>query len=237
MPRHFRHFTRYTAACFIAGLCVVQTAQADNILLGMSGGTYELKPGKTFLDQRYRHVVRQQRDFSCGSAALATMLRYHYERDITETEVLQTMFEHGDQQQILKQGFSMLDMKTYLSTLGLKADGFKAPLEKLIKVGIPAIVLLNLNGYLHFVVVRGVSDTHILVADPAYGNRKMKRDDFMKAWNNIVFVITSEGDKGKAHFNTAAQWQYHPKPNFDGYLPVTNISLSTLMAATNPGYF
>lgn len=206
-------------------------------MLGGGGGAFKVEPGKTFLDQRYRNVVKQQRDFSCGSAALATMLRYHYGHDVTETQVLESMFRSGDQQKILKQGFSMLDMKQFLSNKGLKAEGYNAPLDKLTRVGIPAIVLLNLNGYLHFVVVRGVSADTVVVADPAYGNRKMKRDEFMQAWNNILFVITSEGDKGRSSFNTAEQWNFRHKAPFDGWLAVNNLALSTMMTTRSPGYF
>ena len=67
----------------------------------------------------------------------------------------------------------MLDMKRYLAAHGYEDDGFEAPLEKLAQVGIPAIVLLNENGFYHFVVVKGVKDGRVLVGDPAGGTRAM----------------------------------------------------------------
>ncbi len=41
------------------------------------------------------------------------------------------MFERGDQAKIRKEGFSMLDMKRYLESLGLRADGFELPVDRL----------------------------------------------------------------------------------------------------------
>ncbi|RYF14189.1 MAG: peptidase C39, partial [Oxalobacteraceae bacterium] len=36
-------------------------------------------PVTSLIGRRFETVVRQQYDFSCGSAALATLLRYHYD--------------------------------------------------------------------------------------------------------------------------------------------------------------
>ena len=57
----------------------------------------------------------------------------------------------------------------------------------------PGVVLLNLKGYHHFVVVRKVSADMVQLGDPALGNRVMSRRAFEKAWNNVVFVIVGEG--------------------------------------------
>ncbi len=39
-------------------------------------------------DMRYRDLVRQGYDFSCGTAALATVLRYGYGMDVTEAGLI-----------------------------------------------------------------------------------------------------------------------------------------------------
>lgn len=221
----------------LAVLLLATPAIATDLILPNGGGSLSFKPNTTFLDQRYREVIRQQRDFSCGSAALATLLKYHYGRRLNEAEVLEAMFRVGDRQKILRQGFSMLDMKRYLGSIGLRADGFRAPLEKLTRVGIPAIVLLNLNNYLHFVVVRGLRDDKVLIADPAYGNRVMTREAFMESWNQILFVVLNDMERGKRHFNTAANWHYRHQAAFERYTPITNLGLSTLTAQRLNGYF
>ena len=76
---------------------------------------------------RFLETVRQGFDFSCGSAALATLLSFHYGRPTTEFQVFESMWKTGDTEKIRKDGFSMLDMKRYLEQEGLRADGFQDP--------------------------------------------------------------------------------------------------------------
>src|SRR3546814_658845 len=107
-------------------------------------------------EARFKTTVPQQRDFSCGSAAVATLLTYQYGQPVTEAEVFRYMYDHGDQARIRKEGFSLLDIRGYLQSQGYKADGFVLPIDKLFEEGLPAIVLLNDRGYRHFVVVKGL---------------------------------------------------------------------------------
>ena len=152
---------------------------AAKIPIYSSGINFSL-PVESYKERQFRSVVRQNYDFSCGSAALATMLRFHYELDVGEKEILEAMYSIGNQKKILKEGFSLLDMKQYLVSIGMKANGFKAPLDKLQTVGVPAIALINNNGYLHFVVVKGVSEKTVLIGDPAVGMRVIERKAFEK---------------------------------------------------------
>src|SRR3546814_7664952 len=79
---------------------------------------------------RCKTTVPQQRDFSCGSAAVATLLTYQYGQPVTEAEVFRYMYDHGDQARIRKEGFSLLDIRGYLQSQGYKADGFVLPIDK-----------------------------------------------------------------------------------------------------------
>ena len=119
------------------------------------------------------------------------------------------MFRRGDQAKIRVEGFSLLDMKRYLEAHGFQADGFQESLDKLAAAHIPAIVLINENGYHHFVVVKGVRDGRVLIGDPAGGTRAVTRAAFETAWvNHILFVITNP--QKAAEFNATADWQAAP---------------------------
>ncbi len=206
-------------------------------MLLSGGGSYNIKT-TSFRDYRFREVITQQRDFSCGSAALATLLTYHYNRPVSESVALKTMYDVGDKEKIEKEGFSLLDMKVYLQTLGLKAEGFRAPLDKLNEVGIPAIALINNKGYLHFVLVRGVTEDKVLYADPAQGMKTLDRDKFEAMWNKILFVILNDIPTGRAHYNLAKYWG-QPLANHGLSRLVTgqDISTLTLHITRLPGYF
>ena len=95
-----------------------------------SGGAYSL-PITSLKAARYRTTVPQQYDFSCGSAATATLLTYQYGEPVTEADVFRRMYEQGDQAKIRTQGFSLRDMQRYLAGLGFQADGFQVPLDLL----------------------------------------------------------------------------------------------------------
>lgn len=173
------------------------------------GNARFMVPSTSLKEIRFRHTVRQQFDFSCGSAAVATLLTYHYGHPVQELQVFEHMYRHGDQQKIRRQGFSMLDMQRYLAARGFRADGFHLPLQKLLDARLPAIVLLSDKGYQHFVVVKGMRDGRVLLGDPSSGTRAMSRAAFESAWvGKLLFVV--HGFNGRAGFNVAADWRAAP---------------------------
>ncbi|APG04605.1 peptidase C39 [Luteibacter rhizovicinus DSM 16549] len=160
-------------------------------------------------EARFRNTIRQKYDFSCGSAAVATLLTYQYGYPIDEQAAFDVMFTNGDRAKIGKEGFSLLDIKRFLASRGFDADGFDVPLEKLDDEGIPAIVLINERGYHHFVVIKGYKNGRVLVGDPARGTRSMSKRRFDAMWNNhVVFVIHNERDR--AIFNSPRDWAVAP---------------------------
>jgi predicted double-glycine peptidase len=172
------------------------------------GGAYSVRVA-SIREARFAATIRQQYDFSCGSAAVATLLTHHYKYPVTEDKVFEAMFVNGDQAKIRVEGFSLLDMKHYLEAQGFEADGFQEPIEKLATANIPAIVLVNESGYNHFVVVKGLRDGRVLVGDPAGGTRALTLSAFNAIWTNqILFVISNRQDS--ALFNVASDWQTAP---------------------------
>jgi predicted double-glycine peptidase len=178
-------------------------------LVGTGSGRYALKV-TSLKEARFRTTVRQQYDFSCGSAALATLLTYHYGNKVSEQAVFEAMYAQGDQQKIQREGFSLLDMKRYLRDQGYQADGFELPLDKLVESGLPAIVLIAEKNYHHFVVVKGMRNGRVLVGDPSSGARALSRETFESVWvNRLLFVVHNR--QSQALFNADAEWQYAPR--------------------------
>jgi uncharacterized protein len=140
-------------------------------------------------DIPFRSVVRQQFDYSCGSAAVATLLTYHYGAAVNEAAVFRAMWDVGDQARIQEVGFSMLDMKTYLDNAGYGSDGLRVDLDRIAAAGVPAIALIVRDGYRHFVVIKGLTETEVLLGDPTLGLRTLPRVEFEAQWNGIVLVV------------------------------------------------
>src|SRR5690606_34611966 len=72
-----------SAVLTVVGLAAPAAAQ---VAISQGGGNYSVQV-ISCRDIPFRTVVRQEYDYSCGSAALATLLRYHYGRDVAEREV------------------------------------------------------------------------------------------------------------------------------------------------------
>ena len=153
---------------------------------------YNVKPLSVFSDE---NIVKQKFDYSCGSAALATVLNYHLGEDLSEQQVIQGLMEYGDTKLIeQRRAFSLLDMKRFVSILGYEGAGYTAEMNDLTGLDTPCIVPIEFYGYKHFVVYRGAYKGHIFVADPYMGNMSYTIQEFEQMWyRNIIFLVTDGG--------------------------------------------
>lgn len=200
----------------------------------MGSGDFSL-PVTSIREGRWTSTLLQKYDFSCGSAALATLLTHHYGYPVSEQRVFEEMYSHGDQVKIQREGFSLLDMKRVLAAHGFEADGFEQPLDKLNEARLPAIVLINESGYQHFVVVKGIQADRVLIGDPARGTRAVPRQTFEANWQNrVLFVVHNRMDA--ARFNVQADWRVAQRaPVGDGVN--RNGSAGTAVPRLGPGDF
>jgi predicted double-glycine peptidase len=178
---------KYSATA-VRCVCVFPTVA---VLFSPASAVAELGVVRSLLEIRQDKVVVQQWDMSCGAAALATVLTYQLGDPVSEKQIAHDMLRRTDPMRVkYRGGFSLLDMKRYVEGRGFGADGYaRLTLENLRKLA-PLIVPVNLDGYDHFVVFRGVTAGRAVLADPAYGNRTLALAEFEKAWNgNIGFVI------------------------------------------------
>lgn len=140
-------------------------------------------------------IIKQAYDYSCGSAALATLLSYYLGEDLGERQVIRGLLKHGDSEKIAqRRAFSLLDMKKFVSVLGYKGVGYKAEVKDLETLGRPCILPLNLYKYRHFVVLKGIYGGHVFLADPWLGNMSLSVGEFKSMWHqNVIFVVYPQG--------------------------------------------
>jgi len=185
--------TRWSFLALGAGLVLSQPGHAQSALnMYAAAGVPFIVNVHSIRDIRYDHIVSQRFDFSCGSAALATLLKYGYGIDIPEPEMIRRMMAFSTPDVVVKNGFSMLDMKKFVETIGLRGRGFRVTSEALYHLQIPVLVLMNSDGYEHFVIVKHAEEGRIFIADPALGNRIVMEDDFVKKWNGLVFAVVGK---------------------------------------------
>jgi predicted double-glycine peptidase len=82
-------------------------------------------------------------DYSCGAAALATLLRYYFGDDTSEREILDILtarLSKEEQRRKARRGFSLLDLKQVAQLKGYQAAGFKLTIEQLTQLATPVMV-------------------------------------------------------------------------------------------------
>lgn len=135
-------------------------------------GSIAINSWKTIRDEG---IVKQNLDYSCGAASLATVLNEQYALSVTEEEILKIM-NKGD----MRASFN--DMANALTELGFRGVGYAASYEQLTKLKIPVIVYTKHRKDDHFSVLRGINQNTVWLADPTLGNRTYSRHQFLKVW-------------------------------------------------------
>jgi len=133
---------------------------------------------KNWKDIRDNNIVKQNKDYSCGAASIATLLTMYYRRSTTEGEILQLLEKVARQEGLA----SFADMERILQRIGFKGIGLAASWEQLIKLKIPVVVYVKHRKQDHFTVVSGIDDKRVKLSDPSLGNRILTRGQFKKMW-------------------------------------------------------
>ena len=143
-------------------------------------------------------IVKQNLDFSCGAASIATLLNNFYGQKLSEQEILERMGKTE-----LRASFE--DMQQVMPQLGFEAKGYALPFEQLAQLKLPVIVYLKYRKNDHFSVLRGIDNDTVLLADPSLGHVSMSRAQFLAAWKTregemegkILVVVPRNADAVK----------------------------------------
>ena len=149
--------------------------------------TYSLAvdvPVRSWKTLRDARIVKQDLDYSCSAASLATLLNEFYGQSVTEEALLKAM-DKGN----FKASFE--DMQRVLPQFGFKAQGFAASYEQLMKLKAPVVVYLKHRKDDHFSVLRGIDTNTVWLADPSLGNRTYSKAQFLEMWK-------TRGDKANS---------------------------------------
>lgn len=152
---------------------------------------------KSWKELRDDHIVKQDLDYSCGAASVATLLNQFFYQNVTEEQILKIM-DKGD----LKASF--LDMQKALDKLGFNAQGLAVSYNTLTNLKSPVIVYIKHRKTDHFSVIRGINEQFVWLADPSLGNRILSKAQFLEVWQTrndpllagkILAVIPQQGQK------------------------------------------
>ena len=132
----------------LAGMNCVSLAEGPALSAPVSAKAAIVKR-HTLKELRDQYVVKQQLDYSCGAAALATIMKYYFGEKTTERELLDLLnirLKNLTEEEIArkkKNGFSLLDLKFAANQKGYQAAGFRLTLDQLRQLSAPVIVFVN----------------------------------------------------------------------------------------------
>ena len=157
-------------------LCLLPVSVYSAELTTLSvNGKISVNSWKALRDFR---VVKQELDYSCGAASLATILNEFYGYSLSEEDVLLQMEQDG--------AASFEDLAEVAHLYGFKSGGINLTFGDLLNLQVPAIAYLNYRGQDHFTVIRSVSPSgDVLVGDPSWGNKRFRGSQFRKLWETV----------------------------------------------------
>lgn len=178
---------------WLAFVCVSASVDARAADARTSAPAYAVKSMKEFRDE---NLVKQRHDYSCGAAAVATLLRYGLDRGVSEKDIVDDLFDGLSAEEAAvreREGFSLLDLQQVAERRGFRAQGFRLEPQHLSLLQGPVIVFLETLGYRHYAVLKGVRGDRVYLADPSRGNIRMPAYRFLQAWlrdgTGVIFVV------------------------------------------------
>ena len=174
-------------------ICLFYAQPAFSIDLGAVGVS---KPVKNFKQIKNQYVIRQTLDYSCGPAALATLLSYYFQDKVTEDQIIKALIVTSDLEKVKRRkGFSLLDLKNFAKLRGYEVVGYRMDLEYLASFNKPVLVPIDIKDYSHFVIFRGLKGDRVFLSDPALGKMTMKSEKFLRLWSSGVGLVLSKSGK------------------------------------------
>lgn len=127
-------------------------------------------------------MVLQSTAYTCGPAALATLLKMmgsgdNYYQQISELA------------QAGQNGTSLLTLRRSVEALGYQAAGYRLNIKELAAAG-PVLAHVVIGGYHHFTVVEGIADEAVFLADPQLGRVSIPVEQFKGMWSGAVLKIS-----------------------------------------------
>ncbi|WP_457569544.1 C39 family peptidase [Desulfurobacterium sp.] len=169
---------------------------------------------KSFSEIRSENMVRQHYDYSCGTSSLATILRFFYLKPISESKILRWILikkglisancpqklekcKFKKQLQKLENKDFMLsfwDLANFSKEIGFKPVALAVNIKTLLQLKVPVVVYIRPRKWdNHFSVYRGTDGKFIYLADPSYGNIRVKSSKF----KDIFYLKEYNFKKGK----------------------------------------
>jgi len=129
--------------------------------------------------------IRQHDETDCAAAALATVARHYGSRfDVQRLRDVCTTDQSGT---------TLRDLVTAAEHVGFAAKAVQGSWDALSRLPLPAIAhVVRADGLGHFVVLHRVRRGSVVVADPAEGLTRMRREEFLERWSGFLVLLVPD---------------------------------------------
>lgn len=128
-------------------------------------------------------LIRQQTEFDCGSAALATLLSFYADEEVEPARLIGARPWASDEWQgVQRDGFSLSQLAEMAAALNVQTSVLWLPIRSLSSIQLPVLVYLPLPSGPHFSVLTGIAGEHVTLADPSQGALLWTLGQFLSAW-------------------------------------------------------
>lgn len=167
--------------------------------IGMSGMPQAVQ---SYRSLRYTGVVWQTTWYTCGPAALATLLTEYYDILTDESEMLALAWEAMARVGMdLETGITMWALKEALLAKDIGSQGYRVSVDQLVdyfaRGGLPIIMHVT-RPQPHYVVGVGMVDGYLAIADPAFGSYLLAPHDFVAAKGFEGHILVTLPDSSAA---------------------------------------
>ncbi|MBW4509298.1 MAG: ATP-binding cassette domain-containing protein [Scytonematopsis contorta HA4267-MV1] len=139
----------------------------------------------------------QQSGSDCGAACLVMVSRYWGKRF--------SVNRLRDIANVDRNGASLRGLSTAAESIGFSTRPVKASLDQLAKQKLPAIV--HWEGK-HYIVIYEINAKHVIVCDPAIGQRTLSHAQFKEKWSGYTLLLQPTVFLKEAKEATTPFWQF-----------------------------
>ncbi len=128
-------------------------------------------------------LIEQAEEMDCGAACLAMICKHH--------KIPMTLGKLREMANVTTEGATMESLAQVGESLGFATKGVRCTYGSMLNFELPFVA--HWEGY-HYITIYGISKSHIWIADPGAGFRKLSVTEFEQGWtgNCLIFQPTED---------------------------------------------
>jgi HlyB family type I secretion system ABC transporter len=155
------------------------------------------KMGQWWKKVTHNYPFYAQHSASDCSAACVVMVGRYWGKEFNINRL-------RDLASVSREGASLKGLVNAAENLGFNSRPVKASLDRLVTQQLPAIAHWEGN---HYVVVFEIGAKHVIIGDPAVGQRKLTHGEFVKSWTGYCLLLEPTLALNKTEGKSTDFWQ------------------------------